>query len=136
MEETLTTREYQRRVTPLGSFVLIEKDQGTEQRGGLFVPTSTLKMQAQYSSTGVIIALSDRCPEDPYEAYLWNNLKVGDRVGFNATVPLQAPMPPFYAIKNEDNSLDASIIIHISDIIAVISESEKAREAFEDRCHD
>jgi hypothetical protein len=49
-------------------------------------------------------------------------------VGFSNTTPILAPAPPFYVFKNPERKEDASVIIHVADIVAwFINEDELKR---------
>jgi len=122
--EITTEINYKKMFIPLGGWLFVEKDTVEEKMSsGLYRPLSSMGQKLKYCMTGKIISKSPFPPnETEWHREYWEILKIGDKVGFNGTVPMLSPMPPHIEeqIKNDGRF----ICFHIADVLGVICETE------------
>lgn len=125
--------QYEKEYIPLGGFILVDKDLLPKKIGSIVMADTVQSNHSKYSGTGTIVAMSPFAElEDAATQYLWSKLKVGDHIGFSATVPLASPCPPGYDFTEEEGY----ITIHLKDVLAVIAETEEKKAEFIGRFHD
>lgn len=129
-EITITNEQYYMRFMPQPGFVLIKKDEGAEKTSaGIHTTRTTKEFQTIYASSGIIVVKSLIDPKEEYERRLQAFFQVGDHVGFQATNPIDTPVPPYYRLeRNQDGSRVTNVMIHIEDLLGVIVETTEERE--------
>lgn len=122
-KRTITSKEYAQLFTPAHGYVLILKDGLDAKYGSLYLSRQVIDRAKAASGTGIIMALSPFKSETEHENYLMQTYKVGQRVCFSSMTPHLAPAPPSFQFKNDDDEVDASVVIKLSDVIGVLSET-------------
>lgn len=120
----VTSEQYAKIYLPKPGYVLIQRDMPPKKHGRIILPANVKENIEKASSTGVIVAKSPIPPESQYDCMLWDLYLVGDRVGFDMTVPFMAPLPAFMRFANPENEVDNSVTLHIADLMGWIADSE------------
>ena len=137
--KSITTKDFHQMLYPHPGFVVIQKDVGGEKIGRLYVPEGTRSSQMRWSPAGRIVRMSELRCHDEADQLLQEFYRVGDHVGFNATNPVDAPLPPYYRIQNDqevninNEVMDTTCMIHVADLLGFIVETPEEREALETR---
>lgn len=124
-DRKVTGAEYEKTYIPFGGFILVRKDVLPEKSSGGVIITETIREDhGKFTTTGVVVKKSlFTMFEDDLDLYIFNKIKIGDRVGFSGTVPLMSPSPPYYQFNGDDK--ETYVTIHIRDILCVICETEE-----------
>lgn len=124
----LTSEEFIGRCIPKAGYVIIERDNVPKKMGLIHLANETLEKGGKWAATGIIREISPIPPESEHDKLLWGLYNVGDRVGFDATIPFMAPLPAFWRIENIDNKPDSSVTLHVADILGWVMNSKEEKK--------
>ena len=129
--EKKTENQFRHDYIPCGAWILVEKDSPPKQVGKILIPDRVREKTTNWTSTGLIVSKSPwKKLQDEWEDYVYPLYRVGDRIGFSATVPLMAPMPPCYIFEKEKTDDARYITLHITDVLCILCETEEKRAEF------
>src|SRR3990167_9005558 len=118
--------EYIEEYFPLGNWVLVEKDPMADKHGVLHIPDDVKKSRIKFTCTGVIKKMPNYSIfDDEQTRYRCHHLKVGDRVGFGASVPVLSPAPAHYYFEGFSDRDSNIVTLHICDLCAVLKSNEE-----------
>lgn len=131
----ISIKEYAENYTPIGPWIVVEKHKIPEKVGSIYMPDKARESDVKMAVMGTVLAISPFTDfENPSEAYLMSKIKVGDWVGFSATVPVYSPIPPDICFENDLNQhgLDVATL-HAGDILGVYTPSVEQKNEFMSR---
>lgn len=108
------------RYVPAAGYVLIVKDQINDKWGQIYLSKNTANRMQHYGMIGRIAKKSPHTPTDQDDQVIQDRYKEGDLVGFATTTPLDAPIPPWYQLDEDERN--AILTLHVADIVNVFED--------------
>ena len=113
---------------PRPGFVLVEKDKPGERMGRIHFSNNSMAMGQKYAGTGVIRKVSKHQCGDPADQQAQELCKVGGRVAFTNTTPLDINLPAFCTFGRE-HSNTLFVVLHAVDCLFDVNiPEERLRE--------
>jgi len=97
--QKITVDDFCDRYMPKAAFVLIQKDGAAEKTtSGLWLTKNTRDLTVKWAGSGRIRVISPFSGESDHDNYLVDLYRKGDHVTFNASNPIDVPLPPHNAV--------------------------------------
>jgi len=129
----VTSEVIQCRTLPAKGWLVLEKDIYSEEKeaktsGGIIMIKDIQDQVDRLSGTGIIKKTSLFLAPSPYENYLRDMFREGDRVGFNNNVPYMSPIPAFWVVENPNNKKDETITMAVADVFCFLTDNDEETE--------